>query len=291
MSLPGGVSVLVDEDDIVDRVALDDHRTLFVTPSKVITFRERSLLTEESVEVYPTEVEQLLLDEGKRQATVTFEYADGSSRELQLPTDTMAAGLKALLASVIRAMDIVQGDEVIIDLHRFKELTLVVTDSRLLKHVGWALWATAYDAIDYATITSIETEEGQVSTGVNIGTTDGNEWLKVPQSVADRFVSRFERAVCEFHGVTDLGVLNGDPEAGEPDPEPDLDRLRPLQLNDPDELTTLDEAADTTDDHVDIDRILDQIEELTAAIESQQELLISYQDVLAEIETELTRDR
>ncbi len=300
MSLPGGVSVLVDEDELIDRVVLDDHRSLFVTPSKAITHRERSLLTEESVESYPTDVDRLSLEEGKRQVTVTFEYHDGSTRELQLPMRTMAAALKALLASVIRATDVIVEGEAIVELYRFNELTVIVTDKRLLKHVGQALWADSYDAIDFDIIRNIMTETGQVSTGVNIETTDGGERLKIPHETADRFVSRLEEAVLSYHDVVDLGVLRGDPEAGKPAPEPDLDRLRPLQVNDPYEADDpsrkigkigeeptglLEDTEKERTDH------LETLHELRRDITQQRKQLDDYEKRLEQLENELIDDQ
>ena len=289
MSLPGGVSTLIDEDDLLDRVSLDDHRSLFVTADRAIAHRERSLLTEASVDVYPTDVERLVLEEGKRQATVSFEYADDETRELLLPTGTMAAALKTLLASVIRATGVIEGDESILELFRFNELTLVVTDRRLLKHVGWALWADSYDATEFEDIRDIQTEEGQVSTGINIETTSGSDRVKIPHDDANRFVSRLNEAVCDYHGVSSLAALRGD-DTTEPDPEPDLDRLRPLSVGDdePDDEPFRMEHFDAVD--VD-DELLDRLDELATAIDEQLAVLESYRETIDHLERELTRDR
>lgn len=288
MSLPAGVSGLVDEDELIDDVALDGHRSLYVTPAKAVTFRERSLFTEESVDVYPTDIDRLLLEEGKRQSTVTFEYPDGQSSSLELPTEAMAPALKALLASATRATGAIPTDETILDLYRFNELTVILTDRRLLKHVGWAMWAASHDQIDYTDVRNIRVEQGQVSTGVNIDTDDGSDRLKIPHDTADDFVARLKSAVCDFHGIDDIGVLRGDPDAGKPDPEPDLDRLRPLSVGDPDE----DDTDEFPDDRFTLasDHAIDErIDELETAIERQEAELESLRQALEELRDDLSR--
>lgn len=326
MTLPGGVSVLVGEDDIIDQVELDTHRMLYVTSTRAIAFRERSLFTEESVEVFPTNVKRLLLNRGKRQSTVTFEYTDRDDRELQLPSDATPPSIRALLESVVRATDVLEGDESIIELYRLNELTVIVTDQRLIKHVGQALWALPFDSIDYETVRDIESEVGQMSTGVFIRTTEGSDRFKLPKDVADRFVSRLEEAVCDYHDVPSVGVLRGDPDAGKPDPEPDLDRLRPLQVGSDDprdeadisDLPDLSGLADLSDEPdlsegpdlsgleglsersepdtrgatPEIDpELVEQLSELTRAIERQQDQFDEYLRIISQIERDLNLDR
>lgn len=292
MSLPGAVSMVIDEEHLIDRVSLDEHRTLFVTPDTAVAHRERSLLTEESVDTYPTDARELGLEEGKRQSTVTFVYDDGERKALELPTETRASALKALLASTIKATGTVAADESIIELYRFKELTVIVTDRRLLKHVGRALWADSFDVIEYEAVRDIRIEAGQVSTGINIDLIDGSDRLKVPHDTADDLVDRLETAVCEYHDVAALGVLRGDPDAGKPDPEPDLDRLRPLSVGDDrsDDGTTL--LADPAIERVEVDdELLEELSALRSAIEHQQAQLEDYAETIERIERELTRGR
>lgn len=293
MSLPGGVSMVIDEDELLDEIGLDEHRTLFISPEKAVVHRERSLLTDESVDTYPTAARKLGIEEGKRQTVVTFEYPNQPDLELELPSDVVAPALKALLASIIKATGVVSGDESIRELYRFNELTVVLTDSRLLKHIGHALWADMYDVIEFENIRDIRTEEGQVSTGINIVTTASSDRLKVPHEAAEGFVTELEQAVCDYHDVAALGVLRGDPDAAEPDPEPDLDQLRPLSVTEEDSvgeseglLADLEppDPAEDTDLHT-------QLQQLTAAIEQQHELLESYMETLERLERELTRDR
>lgn len=291
MSLPGGVSMLVDEDELINRIELDDRRTLFVTPSRAIAYRERSMLTEESVESYPTDLERLTLEEGKRQVTVTFEYPDEADRTLDLPKSSMAAALKALLASVIRATDVLEADEDIEELYRFNELTVVLTDRRLIKHVGHALWGETHEAIDYEIIRDLHTEEGQVSTGVIIETTGATERFKLPKDSADRFIAQIEDAVCAYHDVAALGVLRGNPDAGKPEPEPDLDRLRPLQVSeddDPGATVEGEPAAMSSDGN---EELLEYLHELEDTIEQQQAQLDQLRDTLEQLENRLTRDQ
>lgn len=290
MSLPGGVNMLVDEDELINQVELDDHRTLFITPSRIIAYRESSLLTEESVDTYDTAIERLGLEEGKKHVTVTFEYNNQAQQELQLPQQTMRKALKALLASVVRATNVVESDESIKDLYRFNELTIVVTDRRLIQHLGTALWAQPHTSIEYEAIRGINTEVGTVSTGVIIETTESTERLKVPQDTADQFVSMIEQSVCEYHDVSSLGILRGDPDAGEPAPEPDLDRLRPLQVGDETksdiEYGTVEEQSTPTTE----EEVADRLEELTDVVERQQEQLENTMETLEQLKSELNHD-
>lgn len=283
--------MLVDEDELINQVELDDHRTLFVAPSRAIAYRERSLLTEESVESYPTDLERLTLEEGKRQVTVTFEYLDEADRTLDLPKSSIAAALKALLASIIQATDVLEDDETIEELYRFNELTVVLTDRRLIKHIGHALWGDSHEGIDYEIIRDLQTEEGQVSTGVIIETTEATERFKLPKDSADRFVDQIEDAVCAYHDVTALGILRGDPDAGKPEPDPDLNRLRPLQLSEDDDTpVTVDGDSDAMSSDGD-EELRDYLHELEDTIEQQQAQLDQLRDTLERLENRLTRDQ
>ena len=283
--------MLVDEDELINQIELDDHRTLFVAPSRIIVYRESSLLAEESVDTYSTDVERLLLDEGKKQVTVTFEYADEDDHELQLPPETMANALKALLASVVRTNGVVDEDESIRELFRFNEMTVILTDRRVIQHLGTSLWADAHNSIEYEDIRDIRTEEGTISTGVIIETTESAERLKIPQDAADRFVELLDQSVCEFHDVASLGVLRGDPNAGEPDPEPDLDRLRPLQVGDEYDSGDGSQPATDSNESVSNKEVLSQLDELSMAIERQQELLERTRRTIEQLEQTINRDQ
>lgn len=285
MAVPGRVESLLNEDEPIDaRVALGDDAVLYVTPTRAIVYKASSLLREESLTTVATDVERIVLDEGRKSATVTFEHGLREPERLSIPLANLEESLPAILEGVLRASGVLDTDESVARTFRFSELTVIVTDRRLLKHIGRALWASDFEAFAFDDIVGLRTEEGRVATGVVLEFETGTERFKVPQSATRRLMHELESALCAYHGVEALDQLR--PDDGEEEPtEPALeDELEPL-LGDPAEAFEWSAGRSNREDPV------VQLDELREAIERHEELLDRLQERLDRLEDELSRDR
>lgn len=298
MSLPGRVEVLIGDERIIERVALDSDETLFTTPSRAITYRESSFLSDESVEEFPTDVDRFAIEDGPRNASIIFEYPTSEDRELTVSVERLPEVIPAVLGSVLLATDTLDPDETVIETYRFNELTLVITERRLLKHIGTAVWGQDFDAIDYDDVTGLRTEEGTVATQLVLHTAGVAERLKVPQESARAVITYLEEAICAHHGVSSIDALGGpgDDQAEEDDAaEPLLKDLEPLRMGgsraDPTERTDSFDSSEFEPPKRLHHRLEAQLAELTEAMERQQALLEQQHERLERIEEALNRDR
>ena len=209
MELPGTVADELGEGEtIATAVSLGGDDRLFVTPERSLVYRAGGVLSDESVESLSHDVERLSLSEGRRKATLGLEYAVDSDRELAVPLDRVEAALQTLLAAVLRAGDVTTPGERVHRVFSFSELTLVVTDERLFKHVGAALWDDDHEAIPFDAVTDLSYEEGSVATGVVL-TVDGRvERMKTPNDRLPEVREVVESALLaarDADNVADLG--------------------------------------------------------------------------------------
>ena len=91
---------------------------------------------------------------------------------------------------------------------RFSELTLVVTDRQLLKHIGNVTWDADYEAFSFDDVTGLEFEEGSVATAVVLSFNDRPERIKAPSEQAPMVRKTLEEALFAYHEVSSLAELN-----------------------------------------------------------------------------------
>jgi hypothetical protein len=219
MSLPGIVQSTLGDEDVVDRVSLGGEDALFATPTRTLVYRAEGLLSDESVEEYPHGAERVAVSEGRRKAKVSLDYGLEGERTLSLPTRAVDGALSHLLAGTLRGTGVVEDDETVRESFRFSELTLVVTDARVVKHVGTAVWDDDFEEFDLGDVTDLAFEDGSVATSVVLTLGDRQERFKAPNEQARRVRESLERALFEFHGVADYESFR----AAAAPPEPDAD--------------------------------------------------------------------
>lgn len=192
-----------------------------VTPAETHVYRADGLLSDESVETYGHDVEQVTVDRGRRKHTVVLSGLESSER-LTVPAKVADRVVEAMLEGVLRTRGVVEPDESVVEQFRFRELTIVVTDRRLLKHVGGAVWNDEFEAFPYDELTRLDFEEGSVNTQIVVQAGDRGERVKVPNDHAARVRDEVQSAVFEYHSVSSLGGLRSalapddGPEADEP---------------------------------------------------------------------------
>jgi hypothetical protein len=167
-------------------------------------YRAEGLLSGETVEEYPHDAERLTVSSGRRKAKVTLSYGVDGDETLAVPSNQLDDVIHPVLLGVLSARGVTAPDESIVRAFRFSELTLVVTDQRLVKHVGAAVWDEEFEAFPYADLTDLYFEEGTVATTVVLQHSGRSERFKAPNESARSVRETFIEAVCAFHDVEGL---------------------------------------------------------------------------------------
>lgn len=240
----GGATVLA-------TVGLGGGDRVAVTPARTHVYRSEGLLSDESVSTYGHDVERFATDAGRRKTTLLLQTLDEES-QFAVPSSVAEDVVAAMLEGILRTGGVVDDEEIVEAQFRFSELTLVVTDRQLLKHVGSAVWNDEFEAYRYEDLEDLEFEEGSVATQVVLESDGRQQRVKVPNDHAGRVRQEIQTAVFEFHGVSSLGGLRaavgadedggekGDGDEEEPDEE-SLDRSA-------DDDAAADAGAATADD-------------------------------------------
>jgi hypothetical protein len=236
-----------------------------------------------------------------------------------------------LLEGVLGVRNVIDEDETVIAAYRFSELTLVITDRRLVKHVGTVLLDPDYEEFRYEDVTALEFEEGSVAMQIVL-TVDGRpERIKAPNDQANEIRLRLQTALQDFYDVNSAEELQAvlEPDETEPeDEEPTEDEemafqagIDPLGPNDASESADSAEreppvpepAAETeppdrtgSTAHADLEEagfetpdttatasedVRAELESLRAAVERQNDLLAQQQETIEQLIDELSRGR
>jgi len=207
MEIPSLVQERLGEESIETAVSLGSEDVVCFTPSRTLLYRGEGLLSDEGVDVFAHDVERLDVSEGRRKTEFVFEYVDGKE-SFTVPSDRTGDVLEQVLAGVLGAAGVTDPDEAVVGVFRFSELTLVVTDSRLVKHIGAHVWDADYEEFPYDAVTGLAFEEGSVATQVVLSTGGHPERIKAPSDQAPRLRETLERALFSYHGVDSLAALN-----------------------------------------------------------------------------------
>lgn len=323
MDIPPLVRDRLDGESVAESVTLGGDDVAFVTPTRTLVYRADGLLSDESVAAYPHSVERLSVTAGRRKATIEFEYVD-SSGKFTLPADRVDAVLGPVFAGVLGAAGITDDGESVRAVHRFSELTLVVTEARVVKHVGNALWDPDFEEYPFAEVVDLDLEEGSVAAQLVVEVAGRPQRVKLPSEKARGVYRDVEEAVLAYHGVDAVADLRTDEEvddAGASASASFEDENIASLVDDgekADDGPTADETADggatgdestaaatddgatddgTTDDawvsaaELDKQSILNRLDELEATVERQTELIESHQETIEQLVEELQRGR
>ena len=222
--LPGLVAEAVGDATVVSTVDLGGGDRVVVTTTETHVYRSDGLLSDESVDTFGHDVETVAVERGRRKHTVRLAGMTGE-RSFTVPARSGDAVIEAVLEGVLRTTGAVEEDETITAQFRFSELTVVVTDRRLLKHVGGAVWdVDEYEDYPYDELVALDFEEGSVNTQIIVQTAQRQERLKVSNDRAVRIREELQSAVFEHHGVSSLAGLRRELEPDEEDPDGDAAR-------------------------------------------------------------------
>ncbi|MEF8806587.1 DUF7115 domain-containing protein [Natronomonas sp.] len=326
--LPERLVEAVGDATAIELIDIGGGDIVAVTRAATYCYRSEGLLSDETVDRFDHDIERMSTDAGRRKTTIRFETIDGE-RSLTVPGRVADEVIEAVLKGVLRTTGVVDDDETIQSLFRFSELTLVVTDHQLLKHVGGAVWNDDYEAFDYGELTDLDFEEGSVATQVIIEVGGRRQRVKVPNEHAGRVRQEVQSAVFEYHDVSSLGGLRAEvreeeeDEDGEESEDTSDEGSEPIESEsasiadtgwsppaDQDvtsgsggDSSTDDSAsesgteaesgrrADDSASAADIDALAEQVEALTQTVERQSELIEAQQETMEKLVDELRRGR
>ena len=206
MEIPNLVRERLGGESIEATVTLGDEDVIAVTPTRTILYRGEGLLSDESVEVYAHDVERLTLSKGRRNTKFSLTYVDGT-KAFKVPGDRTDTLLEILVQGLLRSAGVAGEDESVAGVFRFSELTLVVTEARLVKHVGTPVWDSDFDVFDFADVTGLDFEEGSVATQIVL-TVDGRpQRIKAPSDQAPQVEQTLTQTLCAYYDVGSLAEL------------------------------------------------------------------------------------
>jgi hypothetical protein len=216
MEIPDLVRGELDGESVETAVNLGDDDVVCFTPTRTLVYRGDGLLSDEAVEVFAHDVERLGVSEGRRKTKFSLEYVDGTET-FTIPGSRTEAVLERLVSGVLRAAGVVTDEESVLGVFRFSELTLVVTDRRLVKHVGAPVWDSDQAVYPYESVTGLSFEEGSVATQVVLSVDGRPDRIKAPNDEAPVVRETLTDALLSYYDVESLEALN---QAVAPEEEP-----------------------------------------------------------------------
>lgn len=271
MSLPETLTEHLDGEEPVAEVTLGGEDRLVVTPTRTLVYRAEGLLSDETVEAFPHDAERITLTTSRRKAKLTLDYGLDGEETLSIPKGTLDDVLHPLLAGVLDAHGITDAGETVKRTFRFSELTLVITDRRVVKHIGQAVWDEEFEEYAFENVTDLDFEPGNVATSIVLTHGGRQERFKTPNDEARAVEAAITDALLSYHGVQsveELRAAHADEDATEGDAAADTDSPfgEGPELFGEDEVDTTSEEADSTIEESEstaTDRIIEQVTEET----------------------------
>lgn len=220
MEIPDRITQAAEGETIQSAVSLGDEDVICFTPTRTLLYRGEGLLSDESVESYSHDIERLNVSEGRRKTTFALEYVD-SVEKFKVTSSRTDQVLSRLLAGVLGTAGVLGEEESVAGVFLFSELTLIVTDSRLVKHVGAYVWDPDFEEYAFEDVTGLDFEEGSVATQIVISVDGRPERIKAPSDDARRLRQALTNALFAYYDVDSLDALNEKiGHKPEPDSEP-----------------------------------------------------------------------
>lgn len=257
MSLPEIVSEHLGDEQPVAEVALGGDDRLLVTPTRTLVYRAEGLLSDESVEALPHEVECITIENGRRKATLLLDYGIDGEQSITLPKGKLDEVLHPMLAGVLDAKGITEPGESVKRTFRFSELTLIVTSKRVVKHIGQPVWDEEFEEYPFEEVTNLEFEPGNVATSVVLTMADHQERFKAPNDDARMVEAALKDAILSFYDVPDIESFRA--LSADEDAEPE-EASSSSPFGDGPDLFGTTEAEDVEEaDDPDTDRIVEKV--------------------------------
>lgn len=307
MSVPEIVRERLGDEKPRARVQLGGEDELLVLPSRTLIYRAEGLLSGESVEEYPHEAERVTISEGRRKSTIQLDHGIDGDSDFTIPSSRLDDALPPVLGGVLAAAGITDQDETVEAVYRLGELTLIITEARVIKHIGTPVWDEEYEEYEFENVTDIDVEAGEVSSQIIVEVDGRPQRIKTPSGDAREVRERIQRALLDYHGVENYAEFKRTvaPEDDtedttgtltDPDPTPSTtDPIATIGSDDSDidivDATTVDpNAAMDSSSGQPVD-VAEEVAALRTAVERQNELLEEYQETIDQLIQELRRGR
>ncbi len=312
MSVPEIVRERLGDEEVRARVPLGGDDELVVTPSRTLVYRAEGLLSGESVEEHSHQAERVSVTEGRRKCTLRLDHGLDGETEFTIPSKDVDETLKPVLGGVLASVGVTEADEQVREIFRLGELSIVVTDGRVIKHIGNELWDDEYEEYAFANVTELEVEKGDVSSQIIIEVDGRPQRIKTPTDVVRGVRQAVQTALLDYHDVDSYAAfLEKVSPSEEPDPEPvqqpeetqtadAAGESQPAQEETQDtvgglELAFSDEGTQSVEepsvDEPDQSAVADELAVLREAVERQNELLEAHQRTIEKLIEELRRGR
>ena len=206
MEIPDLVHEALGGEEIRSGVAIGDEEVVCATPSRTLIYRSEGILSDERIEEYPHDADRLVLSEGRRKTTFKLTYVDGT-RSFSVPASHGREVLTLLLEGVLDVDGVLEADESVVGAFRFSELTLVIAENRLVRHIGETAWDDDFTQYEYADLTGLDFQEGSVATEVVVSIDGRPRRIKTPRDDARLVEETIKKAVFEFYDVTTMAEL------------------------------------------------------------------------------------
>lgn len=207
MDVPDLVRQSLGDEEIQAGVSLGDEDAVCFTPTRSLVYRSEGLLSDEGVAEYAHDFERLAVSEGRRKTKYTMTYVD-REEQFTVPGNRTDLVLERLLEGNLRVNGVIGADEAVNGVFRFSELTLVVAQKRVLKHVGGYTWDGDFAVYDYDEVTGLHFEDGSVATAVVLEADGRPERIKAPNEQAGTVRKTLQEALFDYHDVGSLDELN-----------------------------------------------------------------------------------
>jgi len=207
MDIPDLVKQSLGDEEIQAGVSLGDEDAVCLTPTRTLVYRGEGLLSDEQVESYSHDIEQLAISEGRRKTKFTMQYIEGTE-SFTVPANRGEKVLKLFLEGVLRLEGVIEPRESLAGVYRFSELTLIIAEGRVVKHIGNQVWTEDYEVYPYEDVTELSFERASVATSIAL-TVDGRpQRIKVPNDQARVVQQTLEQALFDYYDVGTLEELN-----------------------------------------------------------------------------------
>ncbi|ELZ22245.1 hypothetical protein C475_17073 [Halosimplex carlsbadense 2-9-1] len=207
MDIPDLVKGALDGEEIQAGVSLGDEDAVCLTPTRTLVYRGEGLLSDEAVEEYSHDIEQLAVSEGRRKTKFTMQYIDGT-QSFTVPANRGDKVLELFLEGVLKLAGVIDARESLAGVYRFSELTLIIAEGRLIKHIGSQVWSEDYEVYAYDDVTGLEFERASVATSIALSVGGRPQRVKVPNDKAPVVRQTLEEALFGYYDVANVDELN-----------------------------------------------------------------------------------
>jgi len=206
MEIPDLVHEALGGEEIRSGVAIGDEEVVCATASRTLIYRPEGILSDERIEEYSHDVDRLVLSEGRRKTTFKLTYVDGT-RSFSVPASHGRDVLTLLLEGILGVDGVLEEDESVVGAFRFSELTLVIAENRLVRHIGETVWDEDFTQYEYGDLTGLDFQEGSVATEIVISIDGRPQRIKTPRQDARLVEETLKKAVFEFYDVATMAEL------------------------------------------------------------------------------------